>query len=125
MRCLAPWEHMQVQIIPQFSIGDDRVFGMLPGQILKLSIELVVDDGVIFQPANLAFWRAHFDEAFAAFDNFERLAVCHQRRAVGNCSHAVVKIDLTRGHVYEFVLFMMEARAASEKRRRQQQPQRS
>jgi len=114
MRCLAAWEHMEIQVVSQFTIGNHGVLRVLLGKILKLGIELVVDHRMIFQPADFAFWSAHLDKSLALLHNFECLAVCHQANAIRHRGNTIVQINLARRYIDEFVLYGMKARAADE-----------
>ena len=94
MRGFSPRQDMQIQVVPQLSVRHHRVPGMLLGQILKLLEQLVVDDGVIFQPPHFAFRRPHFDKSLAPFDHFKRLAVRHLSHAVRNCGDSIMQKNL-------------------------------
>jgi hypothetical protein len=108
--------NVKVEVVAKFSDGDHRIFGMLLGELLELGVEFVVDDGVLFKPADLAFRRFDFDEALAALDEFEGFSVGYLCHPVGDGGDAVVHVNLACGDVYMFGRFMMKTGTADEKK---------
>ena len=101
--------------------GHDSVLAVFRAQVLELPMQLVVDDGVLLDPADFLFVGADFVEALAALDHFQPLSVGHQGDTVRYSGHAVVKIDLARRHVDVIVLLVVEAGATGGHRENRQQ----
>ena len=75
-------------------------------------VVLGVDDGVLFDPADLVLLRLHLEKAAAVLKHFELLAVLHLGYAIGDRRHAVVQIHLPRRDVDHVVLFLVKAPAS-------------
>ncbi len=116
---------MKIEVVAELAVGYYGIADVLPGKALKLGVELVVDDGVIFEPAYFALGGTHLDEAFAVLDDFEGLAVGDEADAVGDSGDAVVQISLTRGDVDILMQLMMEAGAAGQEDCKCEQPERT
>ena len=106
---------MQIHVIAQHSGGDHGILLVLFRQLLKLVVQVAVDDRMLFDPADLILLSLHLEEAAAALEHFERLPIGHFAHAIGDGGHAVVQVHLPRGDIHGVVLLMTNATAACEK----------
>ncbi len=49
---------------------------VLVSQLRKAVVDLFIDDGMLFDPANFAFFGFHMQKAAAVLNDFKRLPVC-------------------------------------------------
>ena len=73
---------MQINIVPHATGCNHRILSYAAGKMAQSLVSLGVDDGALFNPADLVFLRLHLQKATSVFENFERLPVHHFPDAV-------------------------------------------
>ena len=73
----APGQNMHVQVVVQGCRGCHRVALVLFCQLRKGVVGLCVDDGPLFNPANLVLLSFHPEKTAVTFEHLERLPVHH------------------------------------------------
>ncbi len=114
MGSFAAGEQVQVEVVAKLAVGDYGVLRVLLFEILKLGVELVVNDGVLFEPSNFALGGADFYETLAVLDNFESVAIRDKRYAIGDGSYAIMQVDLARRDIDVLFCEVLETVAPGE-----------
>ena len=100
MLSFASWADVQINVIPHRGRRHHRVLRVSAGQLLKAVVELFVDDGMFFNPANLIFRGADFDVAASVLNHLKRLAVQYFGHTIRDRRDAVMQIRLPRRNVH-------------------------
>jgi hypothetical protein len=99
---------------------------VLAGERRKCLVLLLIDHGMLLDPADLVFLGLDPEESAAVLQHLERLTVYHLAEAVGNGRDPVVDIHLPGRNPYRIVLFMVKVAASGGKPQcRKGKPQRS
>ena len=87
---------MHGKIVAQCRSGCDWIVFVLPGQIGKPVVDLLIDYRALFNPPDLIFFCLDLEKTLVALKHLQLLPVYHLGHARRNRGHAVVKIHLPR-----------------------------
>jgi len=109
---VAPWRQMQIHIVAENCGGNNGIAFVILSKFLEVLVQLAVDDGVFFDPADLALLGFDLVEPPPVLDHFKSLPIRHFGYAIGYSSHSIVQVHLPRRHVHRVVLFWPDAIAS-------------
>jgi len=115
---------MKIDVVANSRCGDYWILRMFFSQLHKRTVSLVVDDGALFNPANLVLPGFYFEEAVPVLEDFERLTIHDLGHAIGNGGYAVMDVHLACGDVNGVVRFMVKTLAPARQCKQPEQEQR-
>jgi len=88
---------------------------VLRGEILKGLVLRRVDDGALFDPADLVLLGLHPQKAATVLEHFKGLPIDDFADAIGDGRDPIVEIHLSRRNVHHLVVRVIESFAAADK----------
>jgi len=118
---IAAWLEVQIAVIAQDGGPDHGVFLVAVVKGFEPGDDIGIDDGVLFDPADLALGGFDFEESTAVVEDLEPVAILDGRYAVGDGGHAVPEEGLLEEDIDDFgLLLAMEAAATAAGQEHQQ-----
>ena len=115
---IAAGRDVQINVVADRSCGHDRILFVLGGELNKGIAGLGVDNGALFNPADLVLLGSDLEEAPAAFEDFELLPVHHLGHAIGDGGYPVVEVHLAGGDVHRLVPLLVKPGACAHERKK-------
>ena len=117
---VAAGQDVEIDVVANNGGGHHNVLFMLVRKLDKQVVGFGVDDGAVFNPADLVFLGSDLEEAAAVFEYIERLAVCDLGYAIGDGGYPVVEVHLAGGDIDRLVQLTVESRAPADEREKTQ-----
>jgi len=108
---LAAGQQVHVEVVAERGGCGYGILPVIVGELDKALIGLALDDGVGLDPSDFILLRPDLEEALAALEDLERLAIDDLRDAVRDGGDTVVKVHLAGGDVDGVKVLVVEAAA--------------
>jgi len=113
---VATGQDVEINVVADHSAGHHDVLFVLVRELDKQVVGFGVDDGAVFNPADLVLLGPDLEEAAAVFQDIEGLAVGDLGHAIRDGGYSVLEVHLPGGDIDRLVQRRVEPCAAADER---------